>query len=70
MLKTLESIIIRGAEGHLQRESSYQGRPTELQSYISSGALIGIQVNRTDFVLNLLDSVMVGVSHSRFSMLF
>ncbi|EQC27005.1 hypothetical protein SDRG_15219 [Saprolegnia diclina VS20] len=60
LLKVLDTLVTRAAEGHLVRESYFQG-PTahQLHDYVAAGGLLGLQISRTDFVLHLYEAGVV-----------
>ncbi|KDO31360.1 hypothetical protein SPRG_03977 [Saprolegnia parasitica CBS 223.65] len=60
LLKVLDTLVTRAAEGHLVRESYFQG-PTahQLHDYVAAGGLLGLQISRTDFVVHLYEAGVV-----------
>lgn len=58
-LRTLESIVFRAAEGHLNREQLWRSHHGDLKEYAQNGGVIGIQVNNNAFVAELLKLAMV-----------
>ncbi|RLN96669.1 hypothetical protein BBJ28_00002291 [Nothophytophthora sp. Chile5] len=53
-LRTLETIVFRGAEAHLHREALWRHREDDLVAYGQSGGVIGIDVKSSGFVPYLL----------------
>ncbi|KAF0688823.1 Aste57867_19610 [Aphanomyces stellatus] len=58
ILKVLEAVVIRGAEGQIAREGYFRS-PDQIQDYVASGGLIGLNLDRLDFALHLLETGVV-----------
>ncbi|OQR88032.1 integrator complex subunit [Achlya hypogyna] len=56
LLKVLETLVIRAAEGHIVRESFFRG-PTagQLPDYLAGGGLVGLHMERADFAVALYE---------------
>lgn len=59
-LRTIETVVIRAAEGQLVRETLWRNHGETLASYASHGGVVGIEVKAADFVRDLLLLTKVG----------
>ncbi|KAG3032330.1 hypothetical protein PC121_g5308 [Phytophthora cactorum] len=53
-LRTLETIVFRGAEAHMHREALWRHHEDDLAAYAQNGGVLGIEVKNNQFVQNLL----------------
>ncbi|CAI5743781.1 unnamed protein product [Peronospora destructor] len=53
-LRTLETVVFRGAEAHMHRETLWRHHKDDLTSYTQNGGVLGIEVNSSQFVQHLL----------------
>ncbi|ETK87059.1 hypothetical protein L915_08430 [Phytophthora nicotianae] len=53
-LRTLETIVFRGAEAHMHREVLWRHHEDDLAAYAQNGGVLGIEVKNNQFVQNLL----------------
>ncbi|CAH0518851.1 unnamed protein product [Peronospora belbahrii] len=53
-LRTIETVVFRGAEAHMHRETLWRHHEDDLTAYAQSGGVLGIEVNNSHFVQHLL----------------
>ncbi|KAI9993540.1 hypothetical protein PInf_015663 [Phytophthora infestans] len=53
-LRTLETIVFRGAEAHMHREALWRQHEDDLAAYAQNGGVLGIEVKNNQFVQHLL----------------
>uniref|UniRef100_H3H4N3 Integrator complex subunit 1 RPB2-binding domain-containing protein n=1 Tax=Phytophthora ramorum TaxID=164328 RepID=H3H4N3_PHYRM len=58
-LRTLETIVFRGAEAHMHRETLWRNHKDDLAAYVQSGGVLGIEVKNSQFVQSLLKLALV-----------
>lgn len=58
-LRTLETIVFRGAEAHMHREALWLHHEEDLASYAQNGGVLGIEVKNSQFVQHLLKLALV-----------
>lgn len=64
-LRTLETVVFRGAEAHMHREALWLHHEEDLASYAQNGGALGIEVKNNQFVQHLLKLALVRTPHPR-----
>jgi hypothetical protein len=64
VLRTLEAVVFRAAEGHMQREALWgSSHVDDLATYSANGGVLGIEVTGTAFIDDLLRLTVVRYIH-------
>ncbi|GLD96361.1 hypothetical protein PINS_up005044 [Pythium insidiosum] len=59
-LRLLETIVVRAAEGHIHREELWGSRIDDLAEYSRNGGVLGLELRRTQFVIDLFHLTLWG----------
>ncbi len=65
ILRILEALVVRAAEGHLQREAYFRQAAlvSQLSAYLQSGGVLGLHMECTDVVSHLIEASVVQASY-------